>query len=333
MTVPSDVPSTVLITGAAGFIGFHLARYYQRAGWRVVGADRESFPAGDIRCARMDILRREGVVMELGDLASPSVAGEIFARYKPRLVFHMAARAGVRCRDAAQIGENNTATVLHMLAAARRHPPAHFLFASSSSVYGENSPRPFSETVAICMPENLYAASKVVGEINARFCAMCGYFPVTSARFFNVYGPWGRPDMAPFRFTDCLASGREVPIISGDTRRAWLYIDDAVDACVALAKIPPVNDGIHRIVNIAGPNLIRTMDMLQIIAREMNEKPNIVFNSPEFPEVTSNPADLSLLKLLIGFTPPTAFEDGIKAFLEWYKQNEFLNAVNGVREK
>lgn len=306
---------TVLITGAAGFIGFHLARHYHRAGMRVAGVDRMR-PQNRMCRARLSELRLENIGVELGDLAESGTAAEIFARHKPGLVFHMAAHAGVRCGDREKFDRDNVLASANMLAAARRFPPAHFLFASSGSVYGEHSPRPFCEDADICMPENIYAASKYAGEMLARYWARSGNFPATCVRFFNVYGPWGRPDMMPFRFADALAEDGEVSVISGEARRAWLYIGDAVCACAALARAAPAA-GETRIVNVAGPELVRTADALSLIAKLMDKKPRAVFNPPAEPEITSNPADLRLLKSLAGDVPRTPFCAGIKKFLTW----------------
>ena len=316
--------NVTLITGAAGFVGFHLARHFHRAGFRVVGADNpERFTPCDIRRTRMENLLQEGITMECGDLSEQNFAEDVFMRWHPRLVLHMAARAGARCQNAAGFTDDNIAALFNVLSAAGKIPPEHFLFASSSSVYGETSPRPFREDASLSMPDNLYAASKLLGEQIAEFCAKCGNFPVTGIRFFNVYGPWGRTDMAPFCFADCLASGQAVKMISKDARRAWLYIDDAVRASVALVKTPPENG--FQVVNVAGPELVRTMDVLQTIARLMKQHVRMTHSPAAFPEVTSNPADMALLQSLTGFVPQIKFEQGIKKFLEWHQKTSQVN--------
>lgn len=310
----------VLITGAAGFVGFHLAMHYLGLGREVIGADRcyDSLGdgiAGNIKRVRRNILIKRGVIMEEGDLATPKVAARIFAKHCPSLVFHLAALPGARSSDRQQLGADNVTGFVNVLSAADANPPAHFLFASSSSVYGENSPRPFCEETPLTTPNGHYAASKFAGELAARIWSQNAEFPITIMRFFNIYGPWGRPDMAPFIFADCLTQEREVTIISGDAERSWLYIDDAVSACQQLAEIPPART---RFVNIAGPQLIRTTDVLDTIARLLGKNPRICHQPPDTPEVTSNPASLALLKSLIGNVPQTTFAEGGQKFIDWH---------------
>ena len=329
---PSKQP-TILITGAAGFIGFHVLRHYHYAGYRVIGVDNPAyFAAWDIRRARLNVLLHDGIVMELGDLATSGFAHDIMARHQPQLIVHLAAHVSTRCHNAAKFGNDNIVAFMAMLAAARDKPPLHFLFASSSSVYGENTPRPFAESAILTTPTNWYANSKYTGEIIARFWSQSGRFPITGIRFFNVYGPWGRPDMAPFRFADCLANGNEVTIISGDTRRSWLYIDDAVAAVAALAANPPPAEQMMRIVNVAGPRLIHTMEVLQMIAKQMKKTPQLAHKPPRTPEVTSNPACIDLLKSIIGFTPQTDFIQGLNKFLPWHER-EWSQIATHIGEK
>lgn len=312
---------TILVTGAAGFVGFHLAIHYLHAGFDVIGVDNpEAFDARDIRLRRMEILAEKGVRIMSGDLACYDFAENVFARHLPRVVFHMAARTNARDIDGGRLYRDNITALGNVLLAARRNPPAHFLFASSSAVYGEHASRPFCEKDALTMPDNLYGASKFIGEQLARFQSSCGGLLITAVRLFNVYGPWGRRDMAPFYFADCMSTGQPVTIFTGDAMRAWLYIDDAVSACAALAALPPENAAGFRAVNVAGPRLVRTMDALHIIARVMNVSPRIVYAPPKIAEITSNPADLELLRSLIGDVPRVSFEDGIGKFLQWYKE-------------
>lgn len=309
--------NTVLITGAAGFIGFHLAMHYRRLGRKVIGADKCADFSGSRRdiLIRKEMLTRHGVIMEECDLVQPEKADAIFVAHRPSLVFHFAALSSARCTDMDQMNANNVTAFVNVLAAADKHPPAHFLFSSSSVVYGEDSPRPFCEETALTTPDTPYASSKYAGEIAAWIWSQKAAFPVTIMRFFNVYGPWGRPDMAPFIFTHCLAQDQEVPIINGDTERSWLYIDDAISVFSQLAEMPPSR---NRIVNVAGPNLVKTMDVLDTIARLMNKTPRIEYQGQFVPEITSNPANLDLLESLIGKKPQTTFDEGIKKFIDWY---------------
>ena len=310
---------TTLVTGVAGFIGFHIARYYLRAGCRVVGVDNPAyFASGSLHDFRLRTLRREGLIFCGGDLARQDFVADVAARHRPEWVFHLAAMASVRSSETRRFGNDNIAGLVSVLAALRANSPAHFLFASSSSVYGERAPRPFAESYAVAAADNLYADSKFIGERILRFWS--GDFPMTAVRFFNVYGPWGRPNMAPLYFTDCLARDIEVRLISPEVRRAWLYIDDAVRACVELAQAAQAAGGDPvRVVNIAGPELVRTADALEIIARQMGRRPRVVSCPPAVAEVTSNPADLTALKALLGWTPQTRFPAGVTKLIAWYQ--------------
>lgn len=309
--------SIVVITGAAGFVGFHLSLHYQRAGFEVIGIDHpKSFDELDIRHQRMAVLNSMGIAVKTGDLSRQSFVEGCFAGVHPHLIFHLAAYADARSTDAIRFRNDNMLSFINVLSAVQHMPPAHLLFASSSSVYGEHSPRPFSENTSLSRPENnLYGASKLMNEEVSHYWADA--FPITGLRFFNVYGPWGRTQMAPFYFTDCLAQNKKINMITRNAQRTWLYIDDAVDVCVKLASMPPeLNE--MRVINIAGPELITTSDLLDTIAGLMNQTPDLVDCPPKIPEVTSNPADTSLLKSLIGYTPQITFAEGIQKFLAWY---------------
>jgi len=311
---------TVLITGAAGFIGFHLATQYHRAGYRVIGVDRSiesALPV--INQMRMNMLREKKIPVELGDLIQENFVIDVISEHRPDLIFHLAANANVRCADAQKFSENISGLV-NMLAASHKYPPEHFIYASSSSVYGENTPRPFCEDAALMQPTSMYARSKFAGEIIADIWARGSDFPVTGVRFFNVYGPWGRPETALFQFANSLAFGEKTTIISGFTSRSWLYIDDAIQSCQALAEVPPCAQNEARVVNVAGPCLVKTIDALHIIAKYMEKTPDILHCPPAVKEVISNPGDTALLKSLTGKEPQVLFEDGIRHFLEWHKE-------------
>ena len=313
----------VVITGAAGFVGFHLLQHYHCAGFAVMGIDYpKSFNEFDIRHKRMAVLNSMGIQVKEGDLSRQDFVESCFAGIQPHLIFHLAAYADARSTDAIRFRNDNMLSFINVLSAVQHTPPAHFLFASSSAVYGEHSPRPFSESTPLSKPENsLYGASKLMNEEVSHYWA--DTFPVTGLRFFNIYGPWGRTQMAPFYFVDCLAQSRKINMITRHAQRTWLYIDDAVDVCVKLADRPPrLNEA--RFINIAGPDLVTTSELLDIIANLMNQTPDLVDCPPEIPEVSSNPADTSLLQSIIGYTPQITFVEGIRKFLAWY-ENEWLS--------
>ena len=317
--------SRIFITGIAGFIGFNLARHYLQCGCEVAGADRLSpYYSPHLKRERLRELSRHGnPAVVVGDLAESDFADKLLADFRPDAIFHLAAQPGVRESDAESFRRDNLVAFVNILHAARCCPRAHFLFASSSSVYGDNSPKPLREESALATPPNLYAASKAANEFTAKFWALGG-MPITAIRFFNVYGPWGRPDSAVFKFADAFANGRPATLVNGgESARSWLFIDDAVRACATLAEMPPTkSEANFRVVNIAGPTLIRTKEVMEVIARQMEKTPRFIVESSAISEMESNPADLSLLQKLIGETPQTKFEDGIAEFLQWHRRRQ-----------
>lgn len=310
--------SCVLITGAAGFIGFHLARRFHQAGYQVICADK-AVPTHDIGRVRFQRLGADGMTTAAGDLSDASFTDELFSRWRPAYVLHMAAHTNARSNDEQLTEKDNLTALKNVLRAAAHFPPRHFIFASTSSVYGENAPRPFREDTPLQPVDTLYGESKRVGETWVGEYAAAGKFSSTIIRFFNVYGPWGRPDMAPLLFTDCIARDLPVPLLRADTYRAWLFIKDAVDACFSLTELVPAAGSPPRIVNVAGPDLILTETIIEIIATLMEKTPRIN-DIPSPPEVSSNPADVSYLRTLIGFAPQTTFPDGMRQLVHWYRE-------------
>ena len=319
-------PPRVFISGIAGFIGFHMARRCLLAGCEVAGADRMSAhnsPA--LKRARLDALHACGrVSVARENLADEGVAERLLAEFRPSVVFHMAARPGVRHPDARSFRDDNIVALINMLrAACRCGRKCHFVFASSSSVYGDLSPKPFNEKNPPAAWSNPYAASKIAGESIAQFWAMGRDLRVTCARLFNVYGPWGRPDSAIFRFADRLSAGLPAVIFNADAERSWLFIDDAIRACEDLTRVQGA-PGRAQFVNVAGPSLVSAMDALKIVARQMGIRPHFVLGDADVEEAKSNPADVSVLRELTGRVPQTSLEKGVEKFLAWHRR-EWLN--------
>lgn len=313
-------PKTI-ITGAAGFIGFHLMRCYREAGHDVVGVDRaDRCNSEDIRDRRLLVLKQENCRMVFGDLAKADFVGGLFATERPNLVLHMAAQTNARSDDWSVFERDNVQVVDNLLVAAKECSLSHFVFASTSSVYGEDAPRPFREDLPLTEAVTPYEKTKQMGETAIQRAAEQWGLSATIVRFFNLYGPWGRTDMAPYIFADRLASDTPVTLYNGDTERAWLYIDDAVKACFDLAAMPPSASESPRIVNVAGPELVKTLDLLNIIAKQLNKTPQIQHESAAVREITSNPGAVERLRALTNSIPQTSFEQGISKFLAWHKQ-------------
>lgn len=320
-------PKTI-ITGAAGFVGFHLAQRFHEAGCDVVCVDRaDRFKGEDIRNKRIALLQREGYRMVFGDLASIDFVKILFSAELPGLVLHMAAQTNARGADWSVFERDNVQAVDNLLAAAEKYRPSHFVFASSSSVYGEDAPRPFREDLPLTEAETPYEKTKQQGETAIKRAAKEWGLAATIMRFFNVYGPWGRTDMAPYIFADRLANDLPVTLYNGDTERAWLYIDDAVKACFDLASLPPGAGETPRVVNVAGPELVKTLDLLHTIAKKINKTPKIQHEVAAVREITSNPGDVERLRTLTNSIPQTSFEQGISKFLAWHKEQSTGPAV------
>lgn len=311
----------VFITGIAGFVGFHLARLCLERGWEVAGVDSLSpYYSPSLKRARLGELARSGCSgVTVEDLAQPGTAARRFTAFAPDTVFHLAAQPGARVTDVAAVERDNIRAFDEVLSAVNANPGvSHFLFASSSSVYSGTKSRPFREDAALA-PVGLYATSKAANESRAASSAQSGGPPTTALRLFSVYGPWGRPDMAVFKFADALASDQPVTLHNGgQSMRTMLFVDDAVRACAALADVPPdESENRFRAVNIAGPEPVRTADILNTIALSTGKTPRVV--CAEIEEPTANPADLSRLRTLTGEVPQTPFADGVHTFLRWHQ--------------
>jgi len=323
----------ILVTGSAGFIGFHLSLKLLAEGHEVVGLDALT-PYYDVamkqqRHAILSANRRfRSVIGRLEDAASIA-AGFADA---PEIVVHLAAQAGVRYSLDAPFSytESNVTGTLALLEAARRSPPRHLLIASSSSVYGMSG-KPSSERDMTDRPVSLYAATKKATETMSHAYAHLFGLPTTCLRFFTVYGPWGRPDMALFKFADAIATGQPISIYGeGRMRRDFTYVEDVAATVSRLIAAPPVlgqpvaGDSLSevapwRVVNIAGGRPVELMRFVEAIEAAMG-RDAIKHLLPMQPgDVTVTAADVTLLRTLIGEVPETRLEDGVQAFVDWFK--------------
>ncbi|WP_235820493.1 NAD-dependent epimerase/dehydratase family protein [Falsiruegeria litorea] len=336
MTDPVTASAPVaLITGVAGFIGSHVAHALLDAGWHVVGLDSLN-PYYDpaLKQARLNQLTpRPGFSAEIGKLEDPGRLMDLFATHRPTRVIHLAAQAGVRHsidapRDYLQA---NLIGTYELLEAARAHPPEHMLLASTSSVYGANTEMPYRETDKVDTQMSFYAATKKANEAMAHSYAHLYGLPVTMFRFFTVYGPWGRPDMAYFKFTRAILQSEAIDVYNnGEMRRDFTYIDDLVRAIVALGDaVPgttPVGDhdslspvAPFRAVNIGNNSPVALMDFIRAIEKALGKdaQKNMLPMQPG--DVPATWADTTLLRDLTDVEMITDVDTGVRRFVEWYK--------------
>ena len=324
---------TVLITGAAGFIGFHLARLLLADGWRVVGVDGMT-PYYDPALKEGRLARLSGDLrFERGLIETPGLLMRLMAEEKPQAVVHLAAQAGVRYSIEAPRSyvEANLIGTYELLEAARAHPPAHMMLASTSSVYGANEKVPFAETDKTDRPMSFYAATKMATEAMAHSYAHLYHLPVTMFRFFTVYGPWGRPDMALFKFTRAILKGEPIDIYNGgEMARDFTYVEDLVEGIRRLIAVAPgtVSAGPmdslspvapFRAVNIGNAAPVPLMDFVAAIERATGRVAEKNFLPMQAGDVPRTWASDELLRALVGGIPRTPLDEGVGNFVRWYR--------------
>jgi UDP-glucuronate 4-epimerase len=320
-----------LVTGAAGFIGFHLCDRLLRDGSAVIAID-DLTPYYDVALkeARRRLLKeRFGLELALVDIADKRALQAIWREAKPERVFHLAAQAGVRysLENPGAYVDSNLVGFTNVLECCRDIPPRHLLYASSSSVYGAN-PIPWSEHQPTDHPVSFYAATKKANEVMAHSYAALFGFPATGLRFFTVYGEWGRPDMAFFKFAEAIMRGTTVELYNhGRSTRDFTYVSDAVEAMVRIAARPPAIDdplgspvAPHRVVNIASGRRIPLTEFVDTIATALERSPDIRLCAMMPGDVADTWGDVTLLGALTGYVPDTPLTVGIERFARWYKQ-------------
>lgn len=334
-------PRRALITGTAGFIGFHLARRLLQDGWHVVGVDGMT-PYYDINLkrARHDILRRShGFECYEFMLEDDAALADVFSKSAPTTVVHLAAQAGVRFsleNPRAYINSNVVGT-FNVMEGVRQHMPAHFLIASTSSIYGANDIMPFAERDPADHPLTIYAATKKATEGLAHAYSHLWQLPTTAFRFFTVYGPWGRPDMALFRFVKSTLAGEPIEIYGqGKMSRDFTYIDDLIEAVTRLINtVPTIGSPVNsqdslspvapfRVVNIGGGQPVDLMAFVRAVEQALGQEAVKVLLPMQPGDVAATFADSSLLEHLISYRPTTPVEIGVRRFVEWYK--DYLEA-------
>ena len=330
---------TALVTGAAGFIGYFTCKRLLADGFRVVGIDSLSdyYDPQLKRRRQAELLQNAGFRIENEPIETPGLLMQMFEDEKPDVVIHLAAQAGVRysIENPRSYLESNLVGTFELLEAARAHPPQHMLLASTSSAYGANEEMPYRETMKTDHQMSFYAATKKANEAMAHSYAHLFDLPVTMFRFFTVYGPWGRPDMALFKFTKAMLKGDPIDVYNhGEMMRDFTYVEDLVEAIRRLIDTPPVRpesrddiaDGDSlspvapwRVVNIGNSQPVQLGDMIAAVedALGIEAKRNLMPMQPG--DVPATWADAELLKSLTGYVPQTDIGEGVRRFTDWYR--------------
>jgi UDP-glucuronate 4-epimerase len=320
---------TVLVTGAAGFIGFYVSTALAARGEQVVGVDNlNDYYDPSLKEARLAKLRdRSDFGFVHADIADRAAIEGLMARY-PAIdrVVHLAAQAGVRYSlvNPYAYVESNIVGHLVLLEACRQLKPfRHFVYASSSSVYGANTKIPFSTDDATDRPVSLYGATKKSMELIGHTYAHLYGIPQTGLRYFTVYGPWGRPDMAYFSFTRKILAGETIPVFNnGDMRRDFTYIDDIVAGTLACLDRPPTGDSgvaLNRVYNIGNHRAEDLMHFIGVLEEALGKKADIDFQPMQPGDVKETYADIDPARRDFGFDPKTSIEEGLPRFVAWYR--------------
>jgi len=328
------------VTGAAGFIGAHVAQRLLDDGWRVISLDNlNSYYDPALKQARLTRLTRSNHFHDVrAGVEDKAAVLEVFTSFKPERIIHLAAQAGVRhSLDSPQdYVDANVTGFLNILEAARAHPVEHLVFASTSSVFGLDKAMPLSTHRGGNHPVSLYAATKKANEMMAHSYAHLFQIPCTGLRFFTVYGPWGRPDMALFKFTKAILEGRPVPLFNeGHMVRDFTYIDDIVEGIVRIAEHPPVaapewsaeeadpatSSAPYRLFNIGNSRPVELLDYLEAIEEAVGRKAQRELLPMQPGDVHATFANVEDLVEATGFRPKTSVKEGVSKFVSWYREH------------
>jgi UDP-glucuronate 4-epimerase len=327
MNTSKDRPQHVLLTGAAGFIGFHVAQALLDAGISIVGIDNlNAYYQVSLKQARLKQLEnREGFTFYQTDIADHLALLAVPTANQADVIVHLAAQAGVRysLENPFAYAQSNLLGHLSVLELARHsQKKPRLVYASSSSVYGANSKAPFSEEDRVDNPVSLYAATKRSDELlSESYSSLYGISQI-GLRFFTVYGPWGRPDMAYWSFTRDIIEGRPIRVFNnGDLERDFTYVDDIVAGVVSTTLNQPAsgNDRLHRIYNIGNNRPVRLMRFIEILEQAIGRKAEKIFETMQPGDVRATYANIDALARDYGFSPRTRLEEGIPRFVEWYR--------------
>lgn len=327
-----------LVTGAAGFIGFHVCVRLLKAGHQVVGIDNlNDYYDVSLKQARLDRLQSPQFRFHKIDLADRSAITNLFASENIERVIHLAAQAGVRysIENPHAYAESNLMGHLNILEGCRHHKVQHLLYASSSSVYGLNRKMPFSTDDSVDHPVSLYAATKKANELMSHTYSHLYGLPTTGLRFFTVYGPWGRPDMALFKFTKAILEGKSIDVYNyGKMKRDFTYIDDIVEAIIRLQDVipeansewtvetgsPATSSAPYRVYNIGNSAPVELMDYITALEEALGIEAKKTMMPMQAGDVLETSAETQPLYDLVGFRPQTSVQDGVKNFVDWYRE-------------
>ena len=328
----------ILVTGAAGFIGFHVSKRLLERGQTVLGIDNLN-PYYDPRLkeARLNQLRKSrSFAFVHGDIGDTDAIQDLFGEHAPKRVVHLAAQAGVRysVENPYAYIDSNILGFQNILEGCRHNGVEHLVYASTSSVYGLNTKQPFSEHAPVDHPVSLYGATKIANEMMAHSYAHLYRLPSTGLRFFTVYGPWGRPDMALFKFTKGILAGEAIPVYNeGRMVRDFTYIDDVVEGVVRILDVipkpnpdwksddpdPATSSGPYRIYNIGNNRPVELMTYISVLEKALGKKAQLDLMPMQMGDVPSTMADVTDLEKATGFRPNTTVEEGIERFVKWYR--------------
>ena len=329
----------ILVTGAAGFIGFHLTKKLIKNNFLVIGIDNfNNYYNVKLKKDRIKVLKKTNSKFKFykGDIRNINFLNKISSKYKFTYVIHLAAQAGVRysLSNPHSYINNNIYGFLNLLEMCRKKNPKHFIYASSSSVYGLNTKLPFNETDTTDHPLSIYASSKKSNELMAHSYSYLFNIPTTGLRFFTVYGPWGRPDMSLFTFTKKISEGKKINVFNkGNHKRSFTYIDDIVEGIIKIINKPPKKNTKwkgpnkeldksnfpYRILNIGGKKTVTLFKYINLIEKAVKRKAKKKLLPMQPGDIHTTSSNTNKLKTLAGFIPKTDLEFGIKKFVDWYK--------------
>ncbi|MDH3666322.1 MAG: NAD-dependent epimerase [Paracoccaceae bacterium] len=323
-----DSETPLLVTGAAGFIGFHLSEKLSRAGLPVVGIDNmNDYYDPALKEARLDILRQyPNFSFQKLDLDDRAGMTRLFERHPFTHVINLAAQAGVRysLENPHAYARSNLTGFLNLLEECRRAQVKHLVYASSSSVYGGNRKLPFSTEDRVDHPVSLYAATKKAGELMAHSYSHLYGIPSTGLRFFTVYGPWGRPDMAVYIFTKALFEGRPIQVFNhGEMQRDFTYIDDIIEGVARVIpmapELGPEGEAAHRIFNIGNSRPAKLTEMIALLEELTGHEAIKEMREMQPGDVRATYAEVTDLEAAVGFRPDTPLREGLARFVAWYR--------------
>ena len=327
----------ILVTGAAGFIGAAVCKRLLAADQPVIGVvNLNDYYDPRLKLSRLEQFEARGWVFEKMDISDCASLQDLFKRSKPKAVVHLAAQAGVRysIENPNAYIQSNLVGFGNILEGCRHQEVEHLVYASSSSVYGGNTNLPFKETQAVNHPVSLYAATKKANELMAHTYSHLYSLPATGLRFFTVYGPWGRPDMAPMLFAKAILNGKPIRVFNhGKMKRDFTYIDDIVEGAVRVLKKPAEGNPIfdkndpdpanswapHRVFNIGNSAPIELMTFISHLEQSLGVDAIKQFEKMQPGDVTATAADTTALEKWVGFRPATPIEQGVEAFARWYR--------------